>query len=78
MVLHILVGDEDLPAVDNLSQWHRLVGLPVSDGLSRLHEDDKVISLALVVDLDLGVAAVHCDVVWGYGWDFGWVTKALK
>jgi len=47
------VGDEDLPAVNDLSKRDRLVSLPLLDCFGRLGEDDKVVLLALVVDLDL-------------------------
>lgn len=58
----LLVGDEDLPAVDDLRQRDGLVLLPVLNGLVGVDEDDKVIILALVVDLGLsvGTARRHC------------------
>lgn len=60
-----LVGDEDLPAVHDLCQRDGAVLLPVLDGLLGVDEDDKVVLLALVVDLGLNslAAGSHCDVV---------------
>lgn len=59
VIKYLLVGNKDLPAVDDLCQWSRLVGLPVSDSLCRVYNDDKVIVGALVVDLDLSAVSVH-------------------
>lgn len=47
------MGDEDLPAVDDLSEGDRLVGPPFLDGLGRLGDDDVVVVGALEVDLSL-------------------------
>jgi hypothetical protein len=56
---HVLVGDKDLPAVDDLSERDRLVGLPVTDGLSRLDKDNVVVVVSLEVNLDLGGVSSH-------------------
>lgn len=55
----VLVGDKDLPSVDDLCQRHRLVCLPFRDGLSALDEDNEVVVLALVVDLGLLCVSSH-------------------
>lgn len=64
----LLVRHEDLPAADDGCKGDRLVLLPVLHSLSRVDEDDEVVTLALVVDLALGfVSARHC----------GWVLCGL-
>lgn len=68
------MGDKDLPAGDNLGQWHGAVLLPVLDGLSRIDKDDVVVVVALVVDLDLSCVSSHIDgCVYVGGWLMGWV-----
>lgn len=64
----LLVRDEDLEAADDLGEGHALVLLPVVDGLDAVGEDDKVVLVALVVDLDLGSVSAHVDgVLMGVG-----------
>ena len=60
----LLVGDEDLEAVDDLSKGNAPVLLPVLDGLTALSEDNEVVAVALVVDSDLGSVSAHVDVFW--------------
>lgn len=73
------MSDEDLEAADDLGEGHTLVLLPVVDGLDAVGEDDKVVLVALVVDLDLGSVSAHVDgvlvgakgvklVVWEWCW----------
>lgn len=66
----LLVGDEDLEAVNDLSKGNAPVLPPIKDGLAALGEDNEVVALALVVDTDLGSVAAHVDVYWrwiGFG-----------
>lgn len=63
--LGLLVGNEDLEAVDNLSKRDALVLLPVLDCLAALNEDDEVLALALVVAPDLSRVSAHVDCVGG-------------
>jgi len=65
--LGLLVGNEDLEAVDDLSKGDALVLLPVLDSLAALDEDDEVLALALVVAPDLSGVSAHV----GCG---GWVV----
>jgi hypothetical protein len=65
---HLLVGNKDLPAADNLSKRNRLVGLPVADGLSRVDKDNVVVVASLEVDLDLGGVSSHVCGVGGSEW----------
>jgi hypothetical protein len=66
---HLLVGNKDLPAADNLSKRNRLVGLPVANGLSRVDKDNVVVVASLEVDLDLGGVSSHiCGVGGGSEW----------
>lgn len=51
--------DQDLPAADNLSERNRLVGLPVTDSLSRVDKDNVVVVGSLEVDLDLSSVSSH-------------------
>ena len=60
----LLVGDEDLEAVDDLSKGNAPVLLPVLNSLSVLGEDNEVVAVALVVDSDLGSVSAHVDVFW--------------
>ena len=60
----LLVGDEDLEAVDDLSEGDAPVLLPVLNSLSALSEDNEVVAVALVVDSDLGSVSAHVDVWW--------------
>jgi len=60
----ILVGDEDLEAVDDLGKGNAPVLLPVLNSLSVLSEDNEVVVVALVVDSDLGSVSAHVDVWW--------------
>ena len=60
----LLVGDEDLEAVNDLGERDALVLLPVLNGLSALSEDNEVVVVALVVDSDLGSVSAHVDVFW--------------
>lgn len=58
----LLVGDEDLEATDNLCERNAGVLLPLLNGLNAVNEDNKVLGLALVVDLSLSsVATSHDD-----------------
>jgi hypothetical protein len=61
--LGLLVGDEDLEAVDDLSERHALVLLPLLNGLGALDEDNEVFALALVVALGLGGVSAHVGCV---------------
>lgn len=56
---YILVRDKDLPAVHDLSKRNGLVLLPVSDCLGGFGKDDKVILLALEVNLGLSCVSSH-------------------
>ena len=59
---NLLVGYEDVKAVDHINQWNGLVLLPLLDCFDALCHDDEIILLALEVDLDLfGVGACHCE-----------------
>ena len=58
------MGDEDLEAVDDLSEGDALVLLPVLNSLSALSEDNEVVTVALEVDSDLGSVSAHVDVCW--------------
>lgn len=58
------MGDEDLEAVNDLSKGDAPVLLPVLNSLSVLGEDNEVITVALVVDSDLGSVSAHVDVCW--------------
>jgi hypothetical protein len=64
------VGDEDLEAVDDLSERHALVLLPLLNGFGALDEDNEVLALALVVALGLGGVSAHVGCVGG---DWVWV-----
>jgi hypothetical protein len=64
-LLGLLVGDEDLEAVDDLSERHALVLLPLLNGLGALDEDNEVLALALVVALGLGGVSAHVGCVGG-------------
>jgi hypothetical protein len=66
----VVVGDEDLEAVDDLSKGNAPVLLPVLHSLSVLSEDNEVVAIALVVDSDLGSVSAHVDVCLGFEW--GW------
>lgn len=66
----LLVGDEDLEAVNDLGERNAPVLLPVLNGLSALSEDNEVVAVALVVDSDLGSVSAHVDVCWRVEW--GW------
>ena len=50
----LLVREENLKAADKVRHGHRLVRLPVLKRLHIVNKDDKVVVLALVVDLVLG------------------------
>ena len=63
--LGLLVGDKDLEAVDDLSERHALVLLPVLNGLDALDEDNEVLAGALVVALGLGGVSAHVGCVGG-------------
>jgi hypothetical protein len=65
VVFSLLVGDEDLEAVNDLSKGDTLVLLPVLNGLSALSEDNEVVVVALVVDSDLGSVSAHLDMCLG-------------
>ena len=58
------MGNEDLEAVDDLSEGNAPVLLPVLNGLSALSEDNEVVTVALEVDSDLGSVSAHVDVCW--------------
>lgn len=58
-VENLLVGDEDLPSADDLSKRYALVALPLLDSIGTVDEDDKIVLLALVVDLGLSSVASH-------------------
>lgn len=55
------MGNEDLPAADDLGERDRLVGLPVTDGLGRVDKDNVVVVGTLEVDLDLSSVSSHID-----------------
>lgn len=55
------MGNEDLPAADDLSERNRLVCLPVTDGLGRVDKDNVVVVGTLEVDLDLSSVSSHID-----------------
>lgn len=61
----VLVGNEDLPAADDLSERNRLVGLPVTDCLGRVDKDNVVVVVALEVNLDLSGVSSHICGRWG-------------
>ena len=63
--LGLLVGDKDLEAVDDLSERHALVLLPVLNGLDALNEDNEVLAGALVVALGPGGVSAHVGCVVG-------------
>ena len=68
------MGDEDLEAVDDLGKGNAPVLLPVLNSLSVLSEDNEVVTVALVVDSDLGSVSAHVDMcleVW-MGWVVWW------
>jgi hypothetical protein len=65
VVFSLLVGDEDLEAVNDLSKGDTLVLLPVLNGLSALSEDNEVVVVALVVDSDLGSVSAHLGMCLG-------------
>jgi hypothetical protein len=65
------VGNKDFPAVDDLSERDRLVGLPVTDGLSGLDKDNVVVVVSLEVDLDLGCVSSHICGIGGSEWLVG-------
>jgi hypothetical protein len=65
------VGNKDLPAVDDLGERDRLVGLPVTDGLGRLDKDNVVVVVSLEVDLDLGSVSSHICGSGGSEWLVG-------
>jgi hypothetical protein len=61
------VRDKDLEAADDLGDGSRAIVLPLLDGRDVVNEDDKVLVLALVVDLGLlGVSTWHFAVVVGW------------
>jgi len=62
----VLVGNEDLEAVDNLCERNALVLLPLLNGLGALDEDNEVLALALVVALGLGGVSAHVGCVGGW------------
>jgi hypothetical protein len=64
--LGLLVGDEDLEAVDDLGEGHALVLLPLLNGLGALDEDNEVLALALVVALGLGGVSAHVGCCGGW------------
>jgi len=64
--LGLLVGNEDLEAVDNLCERNALVLLPLLNGLGALDEDNEVLALALVVALGLGGVSAHVGCVGGW------------
>lgn len=47
----LLVGEEDIEAIDNVDKRDSLVTLPLLEVLDALDEDDEVLTTALVVDL---------------------------
>lgn len=59
---NIPMSDEDLERADDLSERDSLVSLPLLSRLGIVNEDDKVIVLALEVNLGLfNLAASHDD-----------------
>lgn len=60
------MGDEDLEAVNDLSERDALVLLPLVDSCSALGEDNEVLVVGLEVDLGLGSVSAHvgCEGVW--------------
>lgn len=69
----LLVSDQDLEAADDLCKRNAGVILPVLNSLRAVNEDDKVLGLALVVDLGLSsVTASHdvsvCESRFGEKW----------
>ena len=67
---NLLVGDEDLEAVNDLGKRNAPVLLPVLNSLTALSEDNEVVAVALVVDSDLGSVSAHVDACWRFEW--GW------
>jgi hypothetical protein len=65
VVFCLLVGDEDLEAVNDLGKRDTLVLLPVLNGLSALGEDNEVVVVALVVNSDLGSVSAHLGMCLG-------------
>lgn len=57
----LLVRDEDLPPVHDLSQRHRLIVLPALYRLYALDKDHEVVLGALVVHLGLRVVSASHD-----------------
>lgn len=55
--------NEDLPAINDLGKWDCLVRLPVLDCLGGLGEDDKVVLVALEMDLALAGVSTHIDIL---------------
>ena len=58
---NLLVSNEDLERADDLSKRDGLVSLPLLCLLSIIKEDDKVLVLALEVDLGLFLSSAHDD-----------------
>ena len=48
------MSDEDFETAHNLSKWDRPITLPLLHRLNVINVDDKILLLALVVDLTLG------------------------
>ena len=55
------MGDEYLEAIHHLDEGDRFVCLPVLHGLSVFNKDDKILVLALVVDLRLSTVPTRHD-----------------
>ena len=53
------MGDEYLEAIHHLDEGDRFVCLPVLHSLSVFNEDDKILVLALVVDLRLSTVSTR-------------------
>ena len=56
---NLLVSDENLKPIDDLSKRYRLVFLPVVDSCSRFDKHDEVLVLALEMDFGDSLVALH-------------------
>lgn len=55
------MSNEDLPAVQHITQWDATVILPFLQDVHVVDEDDEVVGAALVEDLGAGVVAASHD-----------------
>lgn len=59
---NLLVGNENLEATDNLSQWNRPITLPFLHCFWIIHQDYKVVLFALVMNFRLaGTSTGHFE-----------------